>query len=282
MEPCTRDRLVNRLADPTVLVCGIVNVTPDSFFDGGRYRNPSRAVDHALLLADEGAGLLDIGGESTHPGSSPPSVDEEIARVVPVIEAVASRTPVPISVDTSRPEVMRAAVAAGAVMINDVRALQVCDALDTAAALQVPVCLMHMQGDPRTMQVAPHYVDVVAEVREFLSARVRQCQAAGIPDGHVVLDPGFGFGKTAGHNVQLLSALRRIGDLGFPVMAGLSRKSVLGAITGRGPDDRLAASIAAAMVAAQRGASVLRVHDVAATVDAIAIASAVVGVPEHP
>jgi dihydropteroate synthase len=268
---------VSRLADPAVLVCGIVNVTPDSFFDGGRYNNPSRAVDHALTLVEEGAGLLDIGGESTHPGSSPPSVDEEIARVVPVIQAVARRTPVPISVDTSRPEVMREAVAAGAAMINDVRALRLDDALGTAAALQVPVCLMHMQGDPRTMQVAPHYVDVVAEVREFLSVRVQECQAAGIPAGHIVLDPGFGFGKTAGHNVHLLSALGRIGDLGYPVMAGLSRKSMLGAITGRGPDDRLAASIAAAMVAAQRGASILRVHDVAATVDAVAIAAAVAG-----
>ena len=274
-----KDGLVLRLADPSVLVCGIVNVTPDSFFDGGRYQEPAQAVEHALALVDEGAELLDIGGESTHPGSEPPTVDEEIARVVPVIDTLSRRTSVPMSVDTSRPEVMREAVAAGAVMINDVRALRMPGALHTAAALQVPVCLMHMQGEPRTMQAAPTYFDVVAQVRGFLRARIRACRGAGITDSHIVLDPGFGFGKSVAHNLTLLSALGHISDLGFPVVAGLSRKSALGAVTGRGPGDRLAASIAAAVMATQRGASLLRVHDVAATVDALAIMSAVATAP---
>ena len=200
---------------------------------------------------------------------------EEIARVVPVIEALAGTTSVPISVDTSRPEVMREAVAAGAVMINDVRALRVPGALDMAAALQVPVVLMHMQGEPGTMQFAPGYTDVVAEVREYLLDRVAACRDAGIPLEHIALDPGFGFGKTLAHNLELLGGLRRIADLGLPVMAGLSRKGMLGAITGRAVTDRRAASVAAALIAAQHGARILRVHDVAATVDAVAVAAAV-------
>ena len=223
-----RDRLVRRLAEPTALVCGIVNVTPDSFFDGGRFGDTSRAVEHALALIEEGAELLDIGGESTRPGADPPSVDEELRRVVPVIEALARATSVPISIDTSRPEVMRAAVTAGAVMINDVRALRIKGALATAAALRVPVCVMHMQGIPATMQLAPTYTDVVAEVRQFLVSRVEACHAAGIPDNHIVLDPGFGFGKALAHNLELLSGLRNIASLGLPVMAGLSRKGMLG------------------------------------------------------
>jgi dihydropteroate synthase len=215
----TLDRLVRHLADPTVLVCGIVNATPDSFFDGGRYQGPSRAVDHAHTLIIEGADMLDVGGESTRPGSHPPSVAEEIARVIPVIETLARTTSVPISVDTSRPEVMREAVAAGAVMINDVRALRLAGALETAAALHVPVCLMHMQGVPPTMQVAPAYDDVVAEVRGFLLTRVGACLNAGIPMDDLVVDPGFGFGKTLEHNLELLAALPRIVELGLPVMA---------------------------------------------------------------
>jgi dihydropteroate synthase len=269
-----RDELVARLAGPTVLVCGIVNVTPDSFFDGGRCHDPANAVEHAEALIAEGADLLDIGGESTRPGSHPPSVAEEIDRVVPVIDALVRATSVPISVDTSRPEVMREAVAAGAVMINDVRALRMGGALDAAAALEVPVCLMHMQGEPRTMQSAPTYDNVVAEVCGFLRGRARACRAAGIANEHIVIDPGFGFGKTLTHNLALLAALGQIAELGYPVMAGLSRKSMLGAITRRSVDDRLAGSIAAALIAVQRGASILRVHDVAATVDAIAVAYA--------
>jgi dihydropteroate synthase len=270
-----RDRLVRRLGEPAVLVCGIVNVTPDSFYDGGRYQDPARAVDHGHTLVAEGAEMLDVGGESTRPGSHPPSVAEEIARVIPVIDALAHTTSVPVSVDTSRPEVMREAVAAGAVMINDVRALRLRGALDAAAALKVPVCLMHMQGEPATMQIAPTYYDVVGEVHRFLVGRVARCLTAGVAREHIVLDPGFGFGKTLEHNLALLAGLRSIANLGCPVMAGLSRKGMLGAITGRAVTDRLAASVAAAVVAAEQGASILRVHDVAATVDAIAVIRAV-------
>jgi dihydropteroate synthase len=202
-------------------------------------------------------------------------VAEEIARVVPVIDALARSISVPISVDTSRPEVMREAVAAGAVMVNDVRALRLRGALDAAAALKVPVCLMHMQGEPATMQIAPTYYDVVGEVHRFLVGRVERCLTAGVAREHIVLDPGFGFGKTLEHNLALLAGLRSIANLGYPVLAGLSRKGMLGAITGRAVTDRLASSVAAAVVAAQQGASILRVHDVAATVDAIAVIQAV-------
>jgi len=271
----SRDRLVRRLGEPAVLVCGVVNVTPDSFNDGGRYRDPVRAVDHGHTLVAQGAEMLDVGGESTRPGSHPPSVAEEIARVVPVIDALARSISVPISVDTSRPEVMREAVAAGAVMVNDVRALRLRGALDAAAALKVPVCLMHMQGEPATMQIAPTYYDVVGEVHRFLVGRVERCLTAGVAREHIVLDPGFGFGKTLEHNLALLAGLRSIANLGYPVLAGLSRKGMLGAITGRAVTDRLASSVAAAVVAAQQGASILRVHDVAATVDAIAVIQAV-------
>jgi len=251
-----RDRLVRRLGEPAVLVCGIVNVTPDSFYDGGRYQDPARAVDHGHTLVAEGAEMLDVGGESTRPGSHPPSVAEEIARVIPVIDALAHTTSVPVSVDTSRPEVMREAVAAGAVMINDVRALRLRGALDAAAALKVPVCLMHMQGEPATMQIAPTYYDVVGEVHRFLVGRVARCLTAGVAREHIVLDPGFGFGKTLEHNLALLAGLRSISNLGCPVMAGLSRKGMLGAITGRAVTDRLAASVAAAVVAAPQGDSI--------------------------
>ncbi|MFC9554629.1 dihydropteroate synthase [Rhodococcus sp. NPDC056960] len=270
------DRLLTALAHDMPLVCGIVNVTPDSFSDGGRYRDTAAAVEHGLSLAADGARLLDVGGESTRPGSRPPSVAEEIDRVVPVVAALAESTSVPISVDTSRPDVMREAVAAGATMINDVRALQLPGALRAAADLQVPVCLMHMRGEPETMQDAPQYRDVVAEVRQFLLTRIDACHTAGIPSEHILLDPGFGFGKTLAHNLELLSRLPEITDLGLPVMAGLSRKGMLGAITGRDIDHRQAASVAAALVAAQNGAAVLRVHDVAATVDAVSVLRALV------
>jgi dihydropteroate synthase len=263
------------LAAPRTLVCGIVNVTPDSFSDGGLFLRPDRAVEHGCQLADEGADVIDVGGESTRPGARPPTVDEEIDRVVPVIEALARRVAVPLSVDTSRPEVMRAAVAAGASMINDVRALRRPGALHAVANLGVPVCLMHMQREPRSMQRDPHYRDVVGQVRGFLAERLRACRNAGIPRRHLVIDPGFGFGKTLDHNLALLASLNEFSTLGAPIMVGLSRKSMLGELTGRGVGQRLAGSLAAAVVAAQRGASLLRVHDVAATRDALAVVEAV-------
>ncbi len=257
------------------LVCGILNVTPDSFSDGGRFDSLDRAVEHGCTLAAEGADLIDIGGESTRPGSRPPPLAEELARVVPVVEALVRQVPVPLSVDTSRPEVMRAAVAAGASMINDVRALRSPGALEAAAELEVPVCLMHMQRSPETMQQDPCYEDVVAEVRTFLAERKRACLEAGIRPEHLVVDPGFGFGKTLSHNVALLASLERLSGLGVPLMVGLSRKSMLGQLTGRTVGDRLPGSLAAAVIAAQRGAAVLRVHDVAATRDVLAILDAV-------
>jgi dihydropteroate synthase len=267
--------LVPALAARRPLVCGILNVTPDSFSDGGRFDDLDRAVAHGCTLAAEGADLIDVGGESTRPGSRPPTLAEELARVVPVVEALVQRVPVPLSVDTSRPEVMRAAVAAGASMVNDVRALRSPGALLAAAELGVPVCLMHMQRSPETMQEDPRYRDVVVEVRTFLAERMRACLDAGIRQEHLVVDPGFGFGKTPAHNVALLASLDGLRSLGVPVMVGLSRKSVLGQLTGRTVGDRLPASLAAALVAVQRGAAVLRVHDVAATRDVLAVLDAV-------
>lgn len=262
-------------------IAGIVNVTADSFSDGGRFLDPARAVEHGLRLAAEGADLLDIGGESTRPGAPDVPVDEEIARVVPVIEALARACTLPISIDTSRPEVMRAAVAAGAGFINDVRALRVDGALDAAAALGVPVCLMHMQGTPATMQDAPSYDDVVGEVHRFLTERMFACQLAGIDKRSILVDPGFGFGKTLEHNLALLRALARFGELG-PVLVGLSRKGMIGAITGHDePSDRAAGSAAAALIAVQNGATIVRVHDVAITRDLLAVWRAV-GPPSAP
>jgi dihydropteroate synthase len=263
------------LAAGRPLVCGILNVTPDSFSDGGRFAGLDRAVAHGCSLAAEGADLVDIGGESTRPGARPPTLAEELDRVVPVVEALARQISVPLSVDTSRPEVMRAAVAAGAGMINDVRALRSPGALEAAAELGVPVCLMHMQRSPETMQADPRYQDVVADVCAFLAERKRACLPAGIRPEHIVVDPGFGFGKTLSHNVALLASLDGLSSLGAPIMVGLSRKSMLGQLTGRAVGDRLPASLAAAVLAAQRGADVLRVHDVAATRDALAILAAV-------
>jgi dihydropteroate synthase len=267
--------LAPALAARRPLVCGILNVTPDSFSDGGRFDDLDRAVAHGCTLAAEGADLIDVGGESTRPGSRPPTLAEELARVVPVVEALVQRVPVPLSVDTSRPEVMRAAVAAGASMVNDVRALRSPGALSAAAELGVPVCLMHMQRSPETMQEDPRYRDVVVEVRTFLAERMRACLDAGIRQEHLVVDPGFGFGKTPAHNVALLASLDGLRGLGVPVMVGLSRKSVLGQLTGRTVGDRLPGSLGAALVAVQRGASVLRVHDVAATRDVLAVLDAV-------
>ncbi len=260
------------LARPRVM--GIVNVTPDSFSDGGRFLDRDRALDHARKMLADGADLIDIGGESTRPNA--PSVDqaEELLRVIPVVETLA-REGALVSIDTMKPEVMRAALAAGAVMINDVQALRAPGALEAAAATGAAVCLMHMRGSPRTMQQTPHYDDVVAEVCEFLVERARVCEAGGIARDRIVLDPGFGFGKSVAHNFRLLHELGRIVATGYPVLAGLSRKSSLGVVTGRDPCERLASSVAAALAALTRGASIVRVHDVRETVDALAVWRAV-------
>jgi dihydropteroate synthase len=269
---------VLKLDRPRVL--GIVNVTPDSFSDGGEHATLEAAVAHGLRLAEEGADALDIGGESTRPGAQGVSAEEEIERVIPVIERLAKQTSLPISVDTSRPEVMGAAVAAGAGMINDVYALRREGALQAAAGLGVPVVLMHMLGEPRSMQDAPQYDDVVAEVHRFLAERIFAAEMAGIARSKILVDPGFGFGKAREHNLQLLAQLERFTELGVPVLAGLSRKRTIGELTGRDdPRQRIHGSVAAALIAAQRGAKLLRVHDVAATVDALKVWNAVAAVP---
>ena len=253
-------------------VAGILNVTPDSFSDGGQFADTDAAVAHGLALAEQGADLLDVGGESTRPGAADVSIEEELRRVIPVIEQLAKRTSLPIAIDTSKPEVMRAAVAAGAGMVNDVHALRRDGALEAAAELGVPVCLMHMQGEPRSMQDAQHYDDVVGEVHRFLTDRLFACELAGIDRRKVMVDPGFGFGKNLEHNLALLRALERFADLGSGVYAGLSRKAMIGELTGRKlPAERAAGSAAAALIAVQRGARLVRVHDVAATVDALAV-----------
>ena len=258
------------------LVMGIVNVTPDSFSDGGRYFAGSAALDHARRLIEEGADLLDVGGESTRPGAADVSEAEEVERVLPLVEALRG-TGVPVSVDTSKPGVMRAALAAGAAVINDVRALQEPGALDAVRTSDCGLVLMHMQGLPRTMQREPHYEDVVAEVAAFLESRVAVATNAGIRADRIVIDPGFGFGKTLGHNFTLLRRLEDLRVIGRPVLAGLSRKSMLGAVTGRAVDDRTAASLAAAILAVERGARIVRVHDVAATRDAMKVWAAIQG-----
>ena len=261
-------------------VMGIVNVTPDSFSDGGAHDDTAAAIAHGLKLVEEGADLLDIGGESTRPGAGVVPLEEELRRVVPVIEGLAARTGVPLSIDTSKPEVMRAAVAAGAGMVNDICALGQEGALDAAAELGVPVVLMHMRGQPRSMQEAPHYDDVVAEVHRFLADRIFAAELAGIPRARLVVDPGFGFGKDDSHNLVLLAQLERFASLGVPVLAGLSRKRTIGALTGHEvPARRVSGSVAAHLLAAQRGARIVRVHDVAATVDALKVWEAVAAVP---
>lgn len=258
------------LALDRVLVMGIVNVTPDSFADGGRYFNHADALAHARQLIDEGADIIDIGGESTRPGAADVSRDEEIRRVVPLLEALAPSA-VPLSVDTSKPEVMRAALAAGAAIINDVRALQQPGAAEAVVDSGCGLVLMHMQGTPRTMQQAPYYRKVMDEVAQFLAGRVRYAQAQGIDAQRIAVDPGFGFGKSIEHNFTLLSELSALKRMQLPIVVGLSRKSMLGAATGRAVDDRAAASVAAALLAAERGANVVRVHDVAATRDALSV-----------
>ena len=264
------------------VVMGVLNLTPDSFSDGGRYVEPDQALARALALAAEGAAIIDLGGESTRPGADPVTAEEERSRVLPVLERLRPRTRAILSVDTSKPELMRAAAAAGADLINDVYALRAPGALEAAAESGCAVCLMHMQGEPRTMQRAPQYTDVVAEVHAFLRERVGACRAAGIADERLVLDPGFGFGKTLEHNLTLLRHLEELRIDGLPILAGLSRKSMIGTITGKLSRERVHGSVAAALIAAQNGARILRVHDVAATVDALKVLAAVTGGPAGP
>lgn len=266
-----------RLDRPRVI--GIVNITPDSFSDGGAHATVEAAVAHGMRLLLDGADALDIGGESTRPGAEEVPAEEEMRRTIPVIERLARATALPIWIDTSKPEVMRAAVAAGAGMINDVHALRRDGATQAAAALGVPVVLMHMQGEPRSMQDVPHYEDVVADVHRFLAERIFACEMAGIAKKRIVVDPGFGFGKSLEHNLALLANLSRFVELGVPVLAGLSRKSMLGKLTGRDVGERVHASIAAALIAAQQGAKLLRVHDVAGTVDALKVWNAFAAQP---
>lgn len=262
------------LARPVVM--GILNVTPDSFSDGGRFNDRRRAESHALAMAEAGAALLDIGGESTRPGAEPVGTAAELARVMPVLEALVAAGAPPVSVDTTKPEVMRAAAAAGAEMINDVLALRAPGALEAAVESDCAVCLMHMQGEPRTMQHAPHYDDVVTEVYDFLARRVEACITAGMAPDRIVVDPGFGFGKTLEHNLLLMGRLARFADLGVPLLVGVSRKSMIGALTGRPVEERLAGGLALATLAAQAGAAIIRSHDVAATRDALEVTAAVI------
>jgi len=260
------------LASPVVM--GILNVTPDSFSDGGKFSSFEIACQHADEMVAQGALIIDIGGESTRPGAADVSVEDELARVIPLVEYVAKHHDVWISVDTSKPEVMRQAVNAGAHLINDVRALLEPGALETAAQLNVPICLMHMQGAPRTMQTAPEYHDVVADVSQFLSERIQACLEAGIPRERLLIDPGFGFGKTLEHNYELLAKLESFEQFELPILIGLSRKSMIGNLLARPTSERLAGSLAGAMIAAQKGAHIIRVHDVPETVDMLKVLQA--------
>lgn len=268
---CGRFRL--DLTRPHVM--GIVNVTPDSFSDGGKYSSTDLAVAHALQLIAEGADILDIGGESTRPGADPVGLEEELRRVIPVIEALSKVSTVPLSIDTYKPEVMRAAIDAGADIVNDICALRGDGALEIVANSNAGICLMHMQGNPQTMQINPKYSDVVAEVKQFLGDRVEACLAHGIAKERIMLDPGFGFGKTTAHNVALIQHLDSFVGLGFPLLVGLSRKSVLGKIAGGDEQQRLHAGLAASVISVMKGAKIVRVHDVKATVDALKVVAAV-------
>ncbi len=256
-------------------VMGVLNVTPDSFSDGGRYVSHARALEHAEAMIDGGAAIIDVGGESTRPGAAPVSVEEELRRVIPLVAQLARSGRAIVSVDTSTPEVILAAAAAGATFINDVRGLQRAGALEAAAASGCAVCVMHMQGEPGTMQRRPEYTDVVAEVKQYLQGRVVACEAAGIDRGRLVIDPGFGFGKTVAHNLALVRHLPEFVALRLPVLLGMSRKSTIAVITGRPDGGRLAGSLALAVAAVLRGAHIIRAHDVAETVDALKVAHAV-------
>lgn len=257
-------------------VMGILNVTPDSFSDGGRFLDLDTSVRHAADMVAAGACFIDVGGESTRPGAAPVNINEELDRVIPVVEAITRELDVVVSVDSSKAEVIRAAAAAGAGLINDVRALQEPGALTAAAESGLPVCLMHMQGQPANMQKSPDYYSVVEDVLAFLALRVQACETVGIQRSRIIIDPGFGFGKTAAHNLQLLNQLPMLVQTGFPVLVGLSRKSLLGRVTGRAVEERLAAGVAAAALAVVKGARIIRAHDVPATVDAVKMAQAMI------
>ncbi len=256
-------------------IMGVINTTPDSFSDGGRFADTSLALAHARRLIDEGADILDIGGESTRPGAQKVGVDEELQRTIPVIEGIRRFSDIPVSIDTSKPEIMLAAAQAGASMINDVWALRVPGALQAAAQSGLPVCLMHMLGEPGSMQINPQYVDVIGEVKTFLRERIEHAIAAGVATDKLLIDPGFGFGKTLQHNLLLLQQLDVFAAMGYPLLVGMSRKSMLGLILDKPVDERLIGSVAAAVIAAQAGARIIRVHDVAETRDALAIVDAV-------
>jgi dihydropteroate synthase len=264
----------HRLDLSTPIVMGILNVTPDSFSDGGRFVSVRRAIEHGIAMAEAGAGMIDVGGESTRPGAQAVGEQEEIDRVAPVIAALTQQLTIPVSIDTSKPGVMTAALQVGAALINDVRALQEPDALAVAAASDAAICLMHMQGAPRTMQQDPHYADVVREVREFLDERVAACERAGIERHRILLDPGIGFGKRLAHNLQLLAHLPALQQSGLPMLVGVSRKSLFGELLQRSVEQRLAGGLAVATAAVLAGVSILRVHDVAETVDAVKVATA--------
>ena len=266
---------------PAPAIMGVLNVTPDSFSDGGQHLTVAAAVDRAAVMCEEGADMLDIGGESTRPGAAAVGIQQELDRVLPVIDALNDRFDVALSIDTSKPAVMTAAAAAGASLINDVRALREPGAASAAAATGLPVCLMHMQGQPRTMQHEPRYGDVVAEVFAFLDERIAAAQTAGIPVDRIIVDPGIGFGKTLDHNIELLAALSRLVKRGQPVLLGVSRKSMFAKLLGRPVDQRLAGGLAVATYATQAGVSILRVHDVAATVDAVRVMRAIRAVAEN-
>lgn len=256
-------------------VMGVLNVTPDSFSDGGRFLDAGAACDHARRMIDEGVDIIDIGGESTRPGADPVSVGEEMDRVLPVVEAIRRFSDIPISLDTSTPEVMIRGAAGGVNMINDVRALRRDGALEAAAATGLPVCLMHMQGDPKTMQMKPAYSDLTGEIRAFFYERMQRCEAAGISTERILLDPGIGFGKTPSHNLMLINRLQEFVPLGRPLLVGISRKSTIAKVLGDDEADRLFGSIGGAVTAVLRGAAIVRVHDVAPTVDAVRVAAAI-------
>jgi dihydropteroate synthase len=253
---------------------GILNVTPDSFSDGGQWSGKPEAIQQALAMQDAGADIIDVGGESTRPGAQAVSLRQELDRVIPVIEAIVPQLSVPVSIDTSKPEVMREAVAAGAGMINDVYALRQRGAVQTAVDLEVPVCLMHMQGEPRVMQDKPVYDDVGGEIRDFLLERVQRCEEGGVSKKNILLDPGFGFGKTLEQNIELFHSLPDLVSQGYPVLVGISRKAMIGKLTGREMSARVPGSVTAAVLAVQAGAAIIRVHDVAQTHDALKVATA--------
>lgn len=265
----------------TPQVMGILNVTPDSFSDGGTHNSLNDAVDHAAKLIAEGASIIDIGGESTRPGASDVSIDEELQRVVPVVEAIRQRFDVWISVDTSKAQVITESASVGASIINDIRSLQEPGALEAAAKTGLPVCIMHMQGDPKTMQQSPHYENVMMDVERFLQENIQRCVDAGIEKNQIILDPGFGFGKNLAHNYQLLAHLSELHHFGLPILAGMSRKSMVGQLLNVPPQERVAGSVACAVIAAMQGAQIIRVHDVKETVDAMKIVQATLSAKEN-